>query len=135
MMTFDATSREVCISRRLRTNTPLQALVTLNDPVYVEAAQGLARRMNEASPDSAEDAIRHGFIRATAREPRPEELVTLVELYADSLADYADDIDAAKALAADPLPLIDENVNVPRLAALTVVGNVLLNMDEVLTKE
>lgn len=135
MMTFDATSREVCISRRLRTNTPLQALVTLNDPVYVEAAQGLARRMHEASATSAKRAITHGFYRAVARKPQREELSALNDLFKDSLKKYVEDEDAAKLLAADPLPLDDEDVNVARLAALTVVGNVLLNMDEVLNKE
>jgi len=135
MMSFDATSREVCVSRRLRTNTPLQALVTLNDPVYVEAAQGLARRMHEANPRNTRKAIAHGFYRSTAREPRREELLTLVDLFEDNLAHYQNDTDAATRLATNPLPLEDETADVARLAALTVVGNVLLNMDEVLTKE
>ncbi len=135
MMTFDATSREVCVSRRLRTNTPLQALVTLNDPVYVEAAQGLARRMYEADDRHARHAIAYGFYRATARDPRREELSTLVDLFDRNFTRLQDDLDAATKLASDPLPLEGEDVDVPRLAALTVVGNVLLNMDEVLTKE
>jgi len=135
MMSFDATSREVCVSRRLRTNTPLQALVTLNDPVYVEAAQGLARRMHRASTHSAKNAITHGFYRATAREPGRKELSALMDLYEQNLARYQDEPDAARRLASDPLPMEDDSTDVARLAALTVVGNVLLNMDEVLTKE
>lgn len=135
MMSFDATSREVCVSRRLRTNTPLQALVTLNDPVYVEAAQSLARRMHDASTHSAKKAISHGFYRATARKPRRKELSALRNLYKHNLARYQNDPDAAKRLASDPFPMEDESVDAARLASLTVVGNVLLNMDEVLTKE
>ncbi len=135
MMSFDATSREVCVSRRLRTNTPLQALVTLNDPVYVEAAQGLARRMYDANPNSAKKAITYGFYRATAREPQHAELATLVDLFEENLDRYREDTDAATKLATEPLPLNRANAEVARLAALTVVGNVLLNMDEVLTKE
>ena len=68
MATFDAPNREVCTLRRNRSNTPLQALVTLNDPVYVEAAQALARRMVSAGGGSRTAKIRDGF-RACSREP------------------------------------------------------------------
>jgi len=140
MATFDAPSREVCTIRRPRTNTPLQALVTLNDPAFVEAAQGLARRMvSEAGPTAADRASR-GLRLVLARQPRPEELSRLVQLYEDSLAEFTADATAAKAMATDPLgPLPAEIVSrydgdaaraTADLAAWTVVGNVLLNLDE-----
>ena len=140
MATFDAPNREVCTIRRPRTNTPLQALVTLNDPAFVEAAQGLARRMvSEADPTPAARAGR-GLRLVLARQPRPEELTRLVQLYKDSLAAFTGDAPAAKAMATDPLgPLPAEILGrydgdtaraTADLAAWTVVGNVLLNLDE-----
>ena len=77
MATFDAPNREVCTVRRDRTNTPLQALVTLNDPVYVEAAQSLARIMLQAG-DAPVDRLRAGFQRCLARSPEPAELDRLI---------------------------------------------------------
>ena len=77
MVTFDAPGRNVCAVNRPRTNTPLQALVTLNDPVYVEAAQALARRMVREGGAAVEDRARHGFRLCLARPPRPEELKRL----------------------------------------------------------
>ena len=140
MATFDAPNREVCTIRRPRTNTPLQALVTLNDPAFVEAAQGLARRMvREAGPAARQRAGR-GLRLVLVRQPRAAELDRLVGLYHDSLAAFRADPPAAKALATDPLgPLPDDLLNhyggdathaTADLAAWTVVGNVLLNLDE-----
>src|SRR5207302_3270260 len=71
MVTFDAPGRNVCAVNRPRTNTPLQALVTLNDPVYVEAAQALARRMLREGGATVQDRARHGFRLCLARAPRP----------------------------------------------------------------
>ena len=134
MVTFDAPSREFCVLRRVRTNTPLQALVTLNDPVYVEAAQGLARRiLREAGPDVG-DRVRHGFRLCVAREPRPGEVLRLARLLETELAHYRGDPEAAEQMATDPLGPAPGGVDVSELAAWTVVGNVLLNLDEVLTK-
>ena len=80
MTTFDAPNREICTVRRVRTNTPLQALVTLNDPVFIEAAQALARRM-AAHGNSPEDQIRYGFRLCLARNPdRTGEVATLKEV-------------------------------------------------------
>jgi hypothetical protein len=133
MTTFDAPNREVCTVRRARTNTPLQALVTLNDPVYVEAAQGLARRMARAGPSAAEKAA-HGFRLVLARPPRPEELERLVKLLEDSRAKLAGDPEKAKALATAPIGPAPEGADLAELAAWTVVGNVLLNLDETVMK-
>ena len=134
MATFDAPSREVCSVRRNRTNTPLQALVTMNDPVYVEAAQALARRM--AKDGGATDAgkARHGFRLVLTRPPSENELAKLVKLHADSAAEFAKDKAKATALATDPLGPLPEGADAADLAAWTTVANVLLNLDETLMK-
>jgi hypothetical protein len=133
MTTFDAPERTVCNVRRLRTNTPLQALVTLNDPVYVEAAQALARRMARHAGDSAACAV-HGFRLCLARPPREDETRRLVALFEKSRQQYLHATDAALALATKPLGPAPKDMNVVDLAAWTVVANVLLNLDETLAK-
>jgi hypothetical protein len=132
MATFDAPSREVCTVRRPRTNTPLQALVTLNDPVYVEAAQALARRMvREGGSTSLERAAR-GFRIVLARQPTAAEIDRLVRLHDDALAGFKNDPDDAKKMATDPLGPVpsDLPVALDDLASWTVVANVILNLDE-----
>ena len=132
MATFDAPSREVCTVRRPRTNTPLQALVTLNDPVYVEAAQALARRMvREGGSTSPERAVR-GFRLVLARQPNAAEIDRLVRLHDDALGGFRNDPDDAKKMATDPLGPVptDLTIGIDDLAAWTVVANVILNLDE-----
>ena len=133
MMAFDAVNREVCTVRRDRTNTPLQALVTLNDPVYVEAAQALARRI-AAHEGSTAERVAYGFRLATARTPEPFEQARLVKLFDVVRARYADNSEAATAIATMPLGPVPEGSDVVDLAAWTVVGNVLLNLDEMFMK-
>jgi len=133
MMAFDAVNREVCTVRRDRTNTPLQALVTLNDPVYVEAAQALARRI-AVYDGSTDDRVVFGFRLATARTPEPFEKARLTRLFEAVRARYADDPEAATLLATIPLGPVSEGADVVDLAAWTVVGNVLLNLDEMFMK-
>ncbi|MBI5800860.1 MAG: DUF1553 domain-containing protein, partial [Verrucomicrobia bacterium] len=91
MATFDAPSREVCSVRRNRTNTPLQALVTMNDPVYVEAAQALARRMAKEGGATDADKARHGFRLVLARPPSDNELARLVKLHSECAVVFAKD--------------------------------------------
>ncbi len=134
MTTFDAPSREFCTIRRVRTNTPLQALVTLNDPVYVEAAQGLARRMAALGAVTDRQRAAYGFRVCLTRPPSPRELDRLVALYHDTLARYRTDHDRAVALASEPRGPLPDGYDPAELAAWTVVGNVLLNLDEFLTK-
>jgi len=140
MATFDAPNREVCTIRRPRTNTPLQALVTLNDPVFVEAAQALARRMVcESGPHSA-DRVTRGFRLVLTREPRPNEVECLVKLYEETRTNFLVQPNAALAMATKPRgPLPDKILKQfdgatdeahASLAAWTVVGNVILNLDE-----
>ena len=133
MATFDAPSRETCTLRRDRTNTPLQALVTLNDPVYVEAAQALARRMNAASSDAKEKA-RLGFRLCLTRPPSETELQRLVQMRDDALAVYNQDAKAATDMATNPLGPVPPGADVADLAAWTTVVNVLLHLDETLMK-
>jgi cytochrome c553 len=128
---FDAPSREFCTARRVRTNTPLQALTTLNDPVYFEAAKALAARiLREAGPDAEARATR-AFRLCTARAPKPAELAPLLAFQAQQRARFEGDGDAARAVLGESATLADA----PERAAWTMVANVLLSLDETLTKE
>lgn len=132
LATFDAPNREVCALRRPRSNTPLQALVTLNDPVYIEAAQSLGCRM-ASHPGSLADKAAFGFRACLAREPRDKELKRVLGFYETAKAKYETQPDKAKLLAAGPgKPQTD--CEAPVLAAWTAVGNVLLNLDETLMR-
>lgn len=126
MTTFDAGSGEVCQIRRVRTNTPLQALVTLNDPAFVEAAGALAQRMDDVAGTIAAK-IHRGFRLTLTRPPTENEVSRLVELYEALSSDFASTPEAAAQL-----------VKAARLesgnAALIAVANVLLNLDETLMK-
>ena len=133
MATFDAPNREVCTVRRGTTNTPLQALVTMNDPVYVEAAQSLARTMAKSS-DSLEKQISNGFKICLSREPQNSELDRLVSLFHQVKKRYLKDAGLAKKMATDPIGPAPKDSNIVDLAALTVTGNVLLNLDEMMMK-
>jgi len=132
MATFDAPSREVCTIRRPRTNTPLQALVTLNDPVYVEAAQALARRMVREGGTATSDRAVRGFRLVLARRPTAGEVDRLVRLHDEACDDFRQHPDRARQMATDPLGPVppDLDVDVTDLAAWTVVANVILNLDE-----
>ena len=133
MATFDAPNREVCLVRRERSNTPLQALVTLNDPVYIEAAQSLARKMIVAG-STPEEKARHGFRLCLSRAPTEKEMKGLLELYAKTHARFQQDAAKAKEVATNPLGAAPKELDMAELAAWTVVGNVLLNLDEMLMK-
>ena len=133
LATFDAPNREVCALRRPRTNTPLQALVTLNDPVYVEAAQALGRRIARALGPTADKAA-YGFRLCLTRAPRSSELNRLLKLYAEADEQYRAQPEQAKKMATQPLGPVPEGQDVATVAAWTVVGNVLLNLDELLMR-
>lgn len=134
-MTFDATSREVCTIRRLRTNTPLQALVTLNDPVYVEAAQALGRRVLAEAGDSLDARMTYAFQLCVTRPPTDAERARLVELYEGVHAELSESPEDAKALATDPVGPAPDGVSEVDLATWTVVANVLMNLDEFLARK
>jgi hypothetical protein len=134
MSTFDAPGKSVCALTRARTNTPLQALVTLNDPVYVEAAQAFARKMIAEGGSSPADRLRYGFRRTLIRSPQPVELDRLVKLHEQTHASFAKDARDATKLATDPLGPLPAGVDPIDAAAYTVVANVLLNLDETFVK-
>ncbi|MEJ6582003.1 MAG: PSD1 and planctomycete cytochrome C domain-containing protein [Akkermansiaceae bacterium] len=133
MATFGAPNREVCTVRRGSTNTPLQALVTLNDPVYIEAAQALARRMASQGGTVA-SRLEQGFRLCLSRPPNSTEAARLLDLYDSTRAKYAADAKLAHEMATNPIGPVPAGADVIDLAALTVVGNILLNLDETLMK-
>ena len=128
-MTFDATSREVCTARRVRTNTPLQALTLLNDPVSFEAARALAKRMISAGTTPRARAA-FGVKLVLSRAPTSAELDRLIALYQTERLHYASHQDDARRVIGES-PRQGAN----DLAAWTMVANVLLNLDETVTKE
>lgn len=128
MTTFDAPSREFCQSRRIRTNTPLQALVTLNDPVYLEAAEKMADRMSEKGK-SIEEQLAWGYYLLTYREISPQKLAVLSKVYQDAFTEFKSDTTQLKEF------LVNSQKKIPAQAAMTLTANVLLNLDEVITKE
>jgi hypothetical protein len=135
LATFDAPDREKCTARRARTNTPLQALVLLNDPTYVEAARGLAQRMmTEAGRDPAQ-RIHFGFRLATARKPEPKEVAVLVQTAKQQLAEYRRHKDEAAKLLGVGASKYDPQLDVSELAAWTTVASSILNLDETVSKE
>ncbi|HEV7222189.1 MAG TPA: DUF1553 domain-containing protein, partial [Pirellulales bacterium] len=134
MTTFDASSREVCTMRRIRTNTPLQALVTLNDPVYVEAAQALARRIVSGGGSNPPERAVYGFRLCLARPPSDAEVQSILRLYELAFERFKADEAQAVKMATEPLGPAPAGANVAELAAWTVVGNTLLNLDEALAR-
>jgi mono/diheme cytochrome c family protein len=134
LATFDAPNREVCAVQRPRTNTPLQALVLMNDPIYVEAARVLAQRvLKEAGPD-AEARMNHAFRLCLARTPTDRERTVLMGLLARQIEHFKADPKAAKALiSAGEAPQIP-GLDPAEHAAWTAIGNILLNLDETITK-
>ena len=134
MAAFDAPSREICTMRRTPTNTPLQALVTLNDPVYVEMAQAFGRRIVREGGATLPARVHYALALVQSRPPRPEDVQTLTGLYEKELVYYRSHADDAKRLATEPLGPLPNGIDAAEQAAWTVVGNVLLNLDGVLNK-
>jgi hypothetical protein len=132
-MALDATSRETCTIRRIRTNTPVAAFALLNDPVYVEAAQALARRIMAEGGDDRAGQARFAFRRVLSRNPSKAEVERLTTLFDAQQKNFNNDPEAAKKMATDPLGPAPDGFPLADLAAWTVVSNVLLNLDETLT--
>jgi hypothetical protein len=135
MATFDAPNREVCVLKRDRTNTPLQALVTMNDPAFMEAAQGLARRVllqESAASKSDAEKLAAMFQWVLSRAPQEREQTTLGQLIQSTREKFAKDAEQATKLATDPIGPIPAGADVTELATWTLVANILLNLDEFL---
>jgi hypothetical protein len=135
MVTLDASSREACVVQRSRTNTPLQALALMNDVTFVEAARVFAQRMMTECGDDPAQQISQAFVMATAREPQPEELAILQRSYERNLNAFERDPDAAQQLIHSGEFAVNAELNPAKLAALTTVTSLILNLDEVVTKE
>ncbi len=129
MITFDGTSREVCAARRIRTNTPLQALVTLNDSVYIEIARSFAYRLQKEIGNDVGQQIIRGYELATGHAITQSELAVLMDLYNKGLAKFKTDKDKTCEMIG-----VNDEHNDPGTAALVVVANAILNLDEVVTK-
>ncbi len=137
MATFDAPSREVCNLRRIRTNTPLQAFVTLNDPVYVEIAQAMARRIISEGGSTDAERIKFALQLVLIRPPSKTEQQVISDLFQKELANFKQNPEAAKALTALKSDMTVTTGKLPdptQLAAWTAITNILLNLDAVLTK-
>jgi len=132
--TFDAPNRETCTLRRDRSNTPLQAFVTLNDPVYVEASQGLARRLLKEGPADTLGRLQLAFRLCVARAADAHEIKALETLLQRSLATYRADPALATKMATQPLGPADKGADLAELAAWTAVAGVMMNLDEFLMR-
>lgn len=135
MLMFDSPSREICTVKRSRTNTPLQALSLLNEITYVEAARALAQRMIKEGGATPAERVAWGFTRATGRAPAPNEIKVLVAGLERRLPRFSQQVDAAARLATVGASKADPTVPANELAAYTLTANVLLNLDEVITRE
>ncbi len=135
LATFDAPDRETCLIRRARTNTPLQSLVLMNDPTYVEAARKLAERVLTAGGETPASRLDFAFLLAAARPARAGDSEALLPLLAETTERFR----AAPAQAQELLHVgasaVDPSLDPAELAAWTVVGSVILNLDETITKE
>jgi hypothetical protein len=129
MITFDGASREVCSPRRIRTNTPLQALVTLNDSVYLDAARHFAYRMQQISKGDVQQQISKGYELAMLKGIAPAKLEALTTLYNTAYGQFRKDTLRTREMAGS-----DTTHNNPETAALVVVANAMLNLDELVTK-
>ncbi len=134
MSTFDAPNRDACTVRRARTNTPLQALVTMNDPVYVEAAQALARRVVRDGGATPAEKAAYAVRTTLTRPPTDAEVSRLAKLYADARVDLRQRPREASQLATNPLGPLPAGLDAADAAAWTTVASVLLNLDEMFMK-
>ncbi len=135
LTTFDAPDREKCTARRTLTNTPLQALVLLNDPTYVEASRMLAEKTISQAGRDPQKRVDFAFRLATAREPQPQERAVLLTLAREELAEYRRDKTSAIKLIGVGEAKRNPKLDPAELAAWTTVTSTILNMDETITKE
>ncbi len=134
MTTFDAPSRDVCTVKREITNTPLQALVLLNDPQFVEASKAMAERILQEGGTELEQQLTFAFRLATSRKPNSRELNILKELYDKELDRFSSDKKAVRELLEVGTYITDAALEQTSLAAMTTIANTLLNHDEAYTK-
>ena len=134
MLTFDAATRDRCVVSRQSTNTPLQALVLLNDPQYMEAARVMAQNIL-ISNQGPEENITVAFRKLTGRKPKDREMNMLTKVYNESLNNFKEHPSLVSDLLNIGDYIIDEELDQPKLAAHTVTFSTILNLDETITKE
>lgn len=129
LVTYDAPSREFCTVRRVRTNTPLQALTSLNDPFFFDASRAMAKRLMAEGGVSVQERIRYGFLLTAARTPSQSELERVGAFYQRQEEEFKKSPESARKVIGGATG------DAPEQAAWTMVANVLLNSDEAITKE
>ena len=134
MMSFDAPNREVCLARRAQTNTPLQSLILLNDPTYIEAARKLAERMIRMGGPEPFDRLSVGYQLGVAREPNPEEQKILSELLHEVKNRFRASPQSASQLLGVGESKSDDSIDRTELACWTIIASTILNLDETVTK-
>ncbi|UFH54548.1 DUF1553 domain-containing protein [Spirosoma sp. KNUC1025] len=134
MLNFDAAERHTCIVKRQKTSTPLQALVTLNDPQFVEAARVLAQRVMSSAGASGTEGITSIFKAVISRPARSQEIALMKQLYAEELADFKKNPKRASELLTVGEYPVDKTLNPAELAAWTVVTSTIMNFDEAIIK-
>lgn len=135
LIVFDAPTRDTCTARRPRTNTPLQALALMNDEQYVEAARRLAERIVREGGTLPAERLAYGFRLVTARHPEPAELAVLSRVLERAVERFTADKPAAEKLLAIGETPRNAQLGAVELAAYTILANLLLNLDETITKE
>jgi hypothetical protein len=134
LASFDAPTREECTAERTRSSTPLQALVLLDDPTYVEAARVFAERILREGGATPEERLNWAYHRALSRDVKPRERDLLRALLDKHQAEYAADKDAARKLVNTGQYAVPKDLDVAELAAWTSVARVILNLDETITR-
>ena len=134
MMLFDAAKRDVCVAKRQTTNTPMQALVLLNDIQFVEAARAFGERILQSGGETLAEKIRFAFRLATSRHPTEREFEILKRLYLEQEAIFGDQPEEAEKLLAIGEWKRDESLPTTQAAAATILASALLNFDETITK-
>lgn len=135
MLLFDAPNRETCTIKRSKTNTPLQALSLLNEITFIEAARGLANRMIMAGGVEPEQRLSHGFLLVLGREPDERELKILLDGFNADLKKFKEDPTAATKLIQIGESKNAANADEAELAAYILAANIMLNLDEFVTRE
>jgi hypothetical protein len=134
MMTLDASKRDVCSVKRERTSTPLQALVLMNDPQFVEAARVFGQKLLVEHGEDVDAMVRHGFTSLTSRSPRPSELAILRRLFVDQRRYFAESPENAEAFLKVGTALASDALPKPDMAAAGILVSVMMNLDECVRK-
>ena len=135
LQTFDAPDREYCVVGRHKTTTPLQALVLLNDPTYVEAARQLGTRMINEGGATLDERFAFAFGLATSRKPSDSELAVLKRVFFSQAERFEANPEAARKLLSAGASPVDQNLDPVELACYSIVASTILNLDETITRE